>query len=337
MEKINVQFDELTLMAFKQDGSGPDLQGLTSGQISSGLVLNQAASTSTKPPTKDDWDFMFQLMFDEYFKNPSIASNPISATTLPPPDTTKASFSFSTSIDKDAPSLSTLPNIKTTNTSLNSTNVKPNEEVAEFDSDTFTNPFVPLDTSSAVSSSRIVDTSNMHTFQKPPIYTKRWTKDHLLVIIIGDSSKPISTRRQLSTDALWCYFQTYTAFCRFATTRVLHFVLLEVAFCSCDLVLRSDSAFWFCVLLIVDISCVLPKEDSAHISCVLPKEDSARFKTWLRFVLRLGCVLSQRLPAFCLKTSFVLSQDLVAFCLKTSCVLSQDLLRFVSRLGCVLS
>nr|GEY75132.1 putative reverse transcriptase domain, ribonuclease H-like domain, aspartic peptidase domain protein [Tanacetum cinerariifolium] len=165
----------------------------------------------TKPPTKDDWDFLFQLMFDEYFKNPSIASNPISATTLPPPDTTNAFSSSSTSIDKDAPSLSTLPNIETTNTSLNSTNVKPNEEVAEFDSDTFTNPFVPPDTSSAVSSSRIVDTSNMHTFQKPLIYTKRWTKDHLLVTIIGDSSKPISTRRQLSTDALWCYFHVFLA------------------------------------------------------------------------------------------------------------------------------
>nr|GEZ32482.1 hypothetical protein [Tanacetum cinerariifolium] len=92
------------------------------------------------------------------------------------------------------------------------------------------------------------------------------------------------------------------------------------AFCSCDLVLRFAAAFWFCALLI---------EDSY---CVLPGDDSASFKTWLRFVSRLGCVLSRRLPAFYLKTCYVLSQDLVAFCLKTSCVLSQDLLRFVSRL-----
>nr|GEW59633.1 cysteine-rich receptor-like protein kinase [Tanacetum cinerariifolium] len=105
-------------------------------------------------------------------------------------------------------------------------------------------------------------------------------------------------------------------------TKKLRFAL---AFWFCDLVMRFCSAFWYCVLLIEDIS------------CVLPGEDSALFKTWLHFVSRLGCVLSQRLLAFFLKTSCVLSQDLVAFCLKTSCVLSQDLLRFVLRLGCILS
>ncbi|GJS58944.1 retrovirus-related pol polyprotein from transposon TNT 1-94 [Tanacetum coccineum] len=51
----------------------------------------------------------------------------------------------------------------------------------------------------------------MHTFQQPPIYTKRWTKDHSLVTIIGDPSKLVSTRRQLSTDALWCYFHALLA------------------------------------------------------------------------------------------------------------------------------
>ncbi|GKC34685.1 retrovirus-related pol polyprotein from transposon TNT 1-94 [Tanacetum coccineum] len=166
METMNVKFNELTHMASEQHGLGPDLQGLTSGHISLGLVLNQAASTSAKPPT------LFQPMFDEYFKNPSDASNPNSATTLPPLDTAGAS-SFSTFIDKDAPSLSTSSNIKATNSPLNSINVEPNEEVVMFDSDTFTNPFAPLDTSSTESSSRIVDTSYMHTFQQPLIYTKR--------------------------------------------------------------------------------------------------------------------------------------------------------------------
>ncbi|GJS85002.1 retrovirus-related pol polyprotein from transposon TNT 1-94 [Tanacetum coccineum] len=84
-------------------------------------------------------------------------------------------------------------------------------EAAEFDSDTFTNAFAPPNTSSAESSSRIVDTSNMYTFQQPPIYTKRWTKDHPLVIIIGGPSQPVSTRRQLSTDTLWCYFHAFLA------------------------------------------------------------------------------------------------------------------------------
>ncbi|GKB93794.1 retrovirus-related pol polyprotein from transposon TNT 1-94 [Tanacetum coccineum] len=125
------------------------------------LVLNQATSTSVKPPTKNDWDLMFQPMFDEYFK-PS-----------------------------KAPSLSNSPYIEATNSPINSTNVKPNEEVAEFDSDTFKNPFAPPDTSTAESSSMIIDTSNMHTFQQPSIYTKRWTKDHPFTTIISDPSKPV--------------------------------------------------------------------------------------------------------------------------------------------------
>ncbi|GJY49530.1 retrovirus-related pol polyprotein from transposon TNT 1-94 [Tanacetum coccineum] len=112
-------------------------------------------------------------MFDEYFKPPSDVSTLISTATLPLPDTTGTSSS--TSINKDAPYLSTSPNNETTTSLINSINVEQphNEEVLEFDSDTFTNPFAPPVTSSAESSSRIVDTSNMHTFQQPYVNTKR--------------------------------------------------------------------------------------------------------------------------------------------------------------------
>ncbi|GKB73525.1 hypothetical protein Tco_0934937 [Tanacetum coccineum] len=96
-------------------------------------------------------------MFDEYFKPPSAVSTLNSAANLPLPDTTEASSS--TSIDKDAPSPSTSPNIEATNSPINSTNVETNEEVAVFDSDTFTNPFSPPETSSAESSSRILKKS----------------------------------------------------------------------------------------------------------------------------------------------------------------------------------
>ncbi|GJU40799.1 retrovirus-related pol polyprotein from transposon TNT 1-94 [Tanacetum coccineum] len=197
-------------MASEQHGLGPKLQGLTSGHISSGLVLNQAALTSAKTPIKNDWDVLFQPIFDEYFKPLSVVSTPISAATLFPPDTVGESPSFTT-IDKDAPSQSISPNSKTTSPPINSTNVEEphNEEVIVFDSDTFTNPFAPPDTSSSESSSRIVNSSNMHTFQQPHVNTKIWTKDHPLVIIIGNPSKPFSTRRQLATDALWCYFHAF--------------------------------------------------------------------------------------------------------------------------------
>ncbi|GJW95225.1 retrovirus-related pol polyprotein from transposon TNT 1-94 [Tanacetum coccineum] len=172
-------------IASEQHGSRPDLQGLSSGHISSGLVLNQATSTSSKPPTKNYWDLLFQPMFDEYFKPTSVVSTPNFATTLPPPNTAEASLS--TSIDKDVPS----------------------PKDAAFDSDTFTNLFAPPDTTSADLSSRIVHSSNMHTFHQPQINTKIRTQNHPLVTIIGNPSKPVSTRCQLATDALWCYFHSF--------------------------------------------------------------------------------------------------------------------------------
>ncbi|GJT18767.1 retrovirus-related pol polyprotein from transposon TNT 1-94 [Tanacetum coccineum] len=105
---------------------------------------------------------------------------------------TASGASSSTTIDQDSPSPSTSPNNETIASPINSTNVKQlnNEEDAEFNSDTFTNPFAPPTTSSAESSSKII-------------------KDHPLVIIIGNPSTPISTGRQLVIDALWCYFHAF--------------------------------------------------------------------------------------------------------------------------------
>nr|GEU94185.1 hypothetical protein [Tanacetum cinerariifolium] len=154
---------------------------------------------------------LFQPMFDEYFKpSPSVVSLTISTETLPT-DTDGATSLIS--IDQDAPSPSTTPNTETILTPIQDSNVEePNQENenSEFDNDTFTNPFAPLDISSAKSpSSRIVDTSNMHTFQRPHSYIRKWMKDHSLVTIIGNPCKPISRRVQLATNAMWCYFHAF--------------------------------------------------------------------------------------------------------------------------------
>nr|GEU38934.1 retrotransposon protein, putative, unclassified [Tanacetum cinerariifolium] len=98
-------------------------------------------SKQAKPPTKNDWDLLFQPMFDEYFKPLSVVSTSIFAATLPLPNTIRASSS--TSLDQDTYSPSTLPNHESTSPLINSTNVEEpnNEDESEFDSDTFTNPF----------------------------------------------------------------------------------------------------------------------------------------------------------------------------------------------------
>nr|GEV47357.1 hypothetical protein [Tanacetum cinerariifolium] len=45
---------------------------------------------------------------------------------------------------------------------------------------------------------------------KPPIkHGQKWTKNHPLENVIGDLNRPVSIRRQLETDAMWCFFNEF--------------------------------------------------------------------------------------------------------------------------------
>nr|GEX91575.1 retrovirus-related Pol polyprotein from transposon TNT 1-94 [Tanacetum cinerariifolium] len=67
METMNVSFDELSAMAFKQHSSKLRLQSMTSGQISSGLDLTYASSTiTTQQPTEGKLDLLFEAMYDDF-------------------------------------------------------------------------------------------------------------------------------------------------------------------------------------------------------------------------------------------------------------------------------
>lgn len=37
-------------------------------------------------------------------------------------------------------------------------------------------------------------------------HLRKWTNDHPINNIIGNPSRLVSTRKQLATDALWCFF-----------------------------------------------------------------------------------------------------------------------------------
>nr|GFD21227.1 hypothetical protein [Tanacetum cinerariifolium] len=67
METMNVSFDELLAMAFKQRSSKPGLQSMTSRQISSGLDLTYAPSTITsQQPTEGELDLLIEAMHYDY-------------------------------------------------------------------------------------------------------------------------------------------------------------------------------------------------------------------------------------------------------------------------------
>ncbi|GJX03364.1 retrovirus-related pol polyprotein from transposon TNT 1-94 [Tanacetum coccineum] len=103
METIHVEFDKRTTMASRQFGSGPELQLMTPGTISVGLVQNSPSPTPYVPPTKNEWNLLFQPMFDEYFNPlPSVVSLVPVAAALRPADLTTSPSSMS--IDQDAPS-----------------------------------------------------------------------------------------------------------------------------------------------------------------------------------------------------------------------------------------
>ncbi|GJV85553.1 integrase, catalytic region, zinc finger, CCHC-type containing protein [Tanacetum coccineum] len=64
------------------------------------------------------------------------------------------------------------------------------------------------ETGSTQSLSGNVNSAEPNQVTQPPDHLRRWTKDHPLDNIIGNPSRPVSTRKQLASDALWCCFHT---------------------------------------------------------------------------------------------------------------------------------
>ncbi|GKF78359.1 hypothetical protein Tco_0233927, partial [Tanacetum coccineum] len=57
-------------------------------------------------------------------------------------------------------------------------------------------------------SSGDVSIAEPNNVTQPPDHLRKWSKDHPLDNIIGNPSRPVSTRKQLASDALWCCFHT---------------------------------------------------------------------------------------------------------------------------------
>ncbi|GJT63888.1 retrovirus-related pol polyprotein from transposon TNT 1-94 [Tanacetum coccineum] len=103
-------FDEPTVMASEQSSLGPALHEMTPAIISLGLVPNHTPSTPPVPPSRTNWDILFQPMFDELL-------TPLPSVDLPAPEdiapvieveapvpAVSTSSPSSTTVDQDAPS-----------------------------------------------------------------------------------------------------------------------------------------------------------------------------------------------------------------------------------------
>ncbi|GKE31574.1 retrovirus-related pol polyprotein from transposon TNT 1-94, partial [Tanacetum coccineum] len=67
----------------------------------------------------------------------------------------------------------------------------------------------PLNESPNEDSTPQGSSSNVRQIHTPFEHLGRWTKDHPIANVIGDPSRSVSTRKQLETDAMWCYFDAF--------------------------------------------------------------------------------------------------------------------------------
>ncbi|GJT49347.1 retrovirus-related pol polyprotein from transposon TNT 1-94 [Tanacetum coccineum] len=209
-------FDELTVMASEHSSLGPALHEMTHVTISLGLVPNPPPSTPFVPPSRSDWDLLFQPMFDELLTPPPSVDHPapeviapIAKVVAPEPAASTGSPS-STTVDQDAPSPSNSQTTPETQSPIIPNDVEEDNhdlDIAHMNNDPFFGIPIPENDSEA-SSSDVIPTV-VHTATPNSEHVNKWTKDHPLDNIIGELERPISTRLQLHEQALFCYYDAF--------------------------------------------------------------------------------------------------------------------------------
>nr|GEU50380.1 retrovirus-related Pol polyprotein from transposon TNT 1-94 [Tanacetum cinerariifolium] len=107
-----------------------------------------------------------------------------------------------TSINQDAPSAS-IPSTQEQEHSLRiSQGFKESLKTPTFQDD-------PLNESSHEDSTSQGSSSNVLQIHTLLEHLGRWTKDHLIANVIDDPSRSVSTRKQLQTDVMWCFFNAF--------------------------------------------------------------------------------------------------------------------------------
>ncbi|GKD61691.1 hypothetical protein Tco_1299200 [Tanacetum coccineum] len=168
---------------------GLGLHSMTPATSSSGLGPNTISQQPCIPPNKDDWDHVFQPMFDEYFNPPSIVVILVQDD-VAPRVMVLADSTVSRSIDQDAPS-SSIPSTQEQEHSPNiSQGFKESPKTLTFRDD-------PLHESLHEESTSQGSSLNVKQIHTPFKHLCRWTKDHPIANVIGKPSCSVSTRKQL--------------------------------------------------------------------------------------------------------------------------------------------
>nr|GEW79219.1 putative ribonuclease H-like domain-containing protein [Tanacetum cinerariifolium] len=226
---IHVYFDELTTMASEHSSSEPALHEMTPATISSGLVPNPPSSTQFIPPSRTDWDLLFQPLFDELLTPPPSVDHPaleviaLIAEVVAPEPATLTGLPSSTTINQNAPSPSNFQTTPETHAPVISNDVEEDNHDLKF-AHMHNNSFFGVAASPETptfcddplhgslhddSTSQGSSSSNMRQTHTPFESVGRWTKDHPIENLIGDPSRFVSTRKQLQINAMWCFFDSF--------------------------------------------------------------------------------------------------------------------------------
>ncbi|GJT22459.1 retrovirus-related pol polyprotein from transposon TNT 1-94 [Tanacetum coccineum] len=217
VETIHVDFDELTAMASEHSSSGPALHEMTPATISSGLVPNPHPSTPFVPPSRTDWDMLFQPLFDEFLNPSPSVDHPAPEVVVPineviaPVLADSTGSPSSTTVDQDAPSPSNSQTTPETEPPIIPNDVEKDNhdiEVVHMGNNLYFGVPIPeilSDQSSSWDSIHII----VHPDHQISEHNSKWTKDHPLENIIGELARPVSTRLQLHEQALFCYYDAF--------------------------------------------------------------------------------------------------------------------------------
>ncbi|GJS57021.1 putative ribonuclease H-like domain-containing protein [Tanacetum coccineum] len=189
---------------------GPALHEMTPATISLGLMPNPPPLTPFVPPSRNDWDLLFQPLFDELLTPPPNVDRtapevitPIAEVVAPEPAASTDSPS-SITVDQDASSPSNSQTTSETQSPVIPNDVEDNHDldVTHMNNDLFFG--IPiLENDSEASSSTDVIPTVVHTATLNSEHVTKWIKDHPLDNIISELERPVSTKLQLHEQALF--------------------------------------------------------------------------------------------------------------------------------------
>nr|GFC52640.1 Gag-Pol polyprotein [Tanacetum cinerariifolium] len=213
MESIHVNFDELPHMASDQTSSdpAPECQTMALNHDSLSPVIQRQGKVTQADRTvtsSNELDLLFSPMFDELLNGSSKVVSKYSAVSAA--DALNQRQQYTTPLNNHTTPAPTCQIPAITPTVISSENINQAETHDENDqvtNDEFINIFLTLVQDQGETSSRHVDSLNMHTFYQRYPSEHRWTKDHLLEQVIGNPSQSIRTRCQLESDAEMCMFE----------------------------------------------------------------------------------------------------------------------------------